>query len=227
MTDKPRTGRRTFIKEVAAAGIALRGVRPLADTPSEAGAGTAAQAGVARKKNVSVTRARIPAASSRWLRFHSAASAPGASASAAAASCAIGRSTTVRTRGAHQSMCCRLSGPTRGDSKPVARVLEARLTAAVRGLIRAWIRQRSRIEPARTRQLHRRVPAGAHFVHGFAASGSRRARRLQPFRPARRRGIRVSGRHPAIPRAQSRPGHRHRVGRFLDRQSGRESAAER
>ena len=64
MSDKSGTGRRTFLKEVAAAGLALRGAPRRAAFGTGAGPAAASRR-LPRKKNESGIRARIPAASSR------------------------------------------------------------------------------------------------------------------------------------------------------------------
>ena len=133
MTDKPRTGRRTFIKEVAAAGIALRGVRPLADTPSEAGAGTAAQAGVAAQEE----RIRYP----RTYSGRQLAMVAFPLGGIGTGSISLGGRGQLRDweiynrpdKGRTPKYVLPAIWATRGNSKPVARVLEARLTPPYAG----------------------------------------------------------------------------------------------
>ena len=211
MSDKSGRGRRTFLKEVAAAGLALRGV----PSPAFAQVPSATAAAVAQEERIRYPRT-YTGRQLAMIAFPLGGIGTG--------SISLGGRGQLRDWEIYNR-------PDKGRTPKYvlpghlgqARRLEAgrprsrsAAHAAVRRVIRTRIRQRSRIEQAGRRQLHRRVPAGSHRVRGFAAAGSRHARRLQPFHPPRCRRIRVSGRDPAIPRAQSRPRRGHRFHRPLD-----------
>ena len=127
------------------------------------------------------------------------------SASADAASCAIGRSSIGPTRATR-----RITRSPRSGRRPAASRWRAcsksRLLPPYEGASGLGLQQRAGPSRLAVGDVHRRVPAGAHRLPRPRAAGAGLARSVHARSSRTSRTIRAAGRHPALSRDESRRG---------------------